>query len=138
MVSPPESEVAIGGGAARAYDGGRVEVQVADAPIVVTARNPCCEEASLTVTAASAAKTQLIELGFLPGYVVAHCAKPGVSVQINKQMAELDGSVLVPFGHTTQTEKHATVEFFTKDGVFDTQTVTVRYHDTVEVTCAAH
>jgi serine/threonine-protein kinase len=138
MVSPADSEVAIGGGAARTYDGGRVEVQVGDAPVVVTARNPCCEEDSLTVTAASAAKTQLIDLGFLPGYIVARCKTPGAAVQINKQMAELDGEVLVPFGHTTQTEKQATVEFFTKDGVFDTQTVTVRYHETKEVTCAPH
>ena len=138
MVSPHDSEVSVGGAPGRTWPDGRVEVQVGDAPVVVTARNACCEEDSLTVTAASAATTQLINLGYLPGYVVTHCKKPGTSVQINKQMAELDGSVLIPFGRTTQTEQQATVEFFTKDGVFDTQTVTVRYHETKEVTCAQH
>jgi hypothetical protein len=137
MVSPADSAVSIDGAAAQTYDGGRVPVEIGDHPVHVSATNACCEGEDVTVTADDAQKGKLINLGFLPATIIAHCKTPGVEVHVNKQMVALDHEFPIAFGHTTTTEKTAVVEFFSKDlGVFDTQTVTVRYHETKEVTCA--
>ena len=139
MVSPADSAVSIDGAAPQTFDGGRVPVEIGDHPVHVSATNACCEGEDVTVTAADADKGKLINLGFLPATIIAHCKTPGVEVHVNKQMVALDHEFPIAFGHTTTTEKTAVVEFFSKDnGVCDTQTVTVRYHETKEVTCNAH
>ena len=135
-VSPPTSEVSIDGAAPQTYDGGRVPVEVRDHPVKVSAHCPDCEDADITVTADDAEKHPLINLSFLPGTVIAHCKTDGVEVHVDGRMAELDHEVVVPFAHSTMTSKEVTVEFFSRDlGTIDTQTVTVHYHQTTEVTC---
>ncbi|HTJ44477.1 MAG TPA: serine/threonine-protein kinase [Kofleriaceae bacterium] len=138
VVSPPDSQVSIAGGAFEAHDGGKVEVEVGEAPVIVAAQNACCETESITITSKDAAKPQLLNLGFLPGYVVAHCKTAGMEVHVNGQHAELDKPFMIPFGRTTQTQKSVTVEFFSKDTGTDTQQAMVTYHQTAEVTCKEH
>jgi serine/threonine-protein kinase len=133
-VSPHTSEVSIGGGPWKAYPDGAVPVPVGAAPVRVTARNSCCQEESIVVSSADVGGAgKLMDLEFLPGIVIPRCAVAGVEVHVDGKMARLDRQTPIAFGHTTQSQQTVTVEFF-GEGV-DTQTVKVRYAETVEVTC---
>ncbi len=133
-VSPHTSEVSVGGGPWKTYADGAVPVTVGATPVRVMARNPCCQEESVVIAAADVGgRSKLLDLEFLPAMVVPRCAAAGVEVHVNGKMARLDRQTPIAFGHTTQTQQTVTVEFF-GEGV-DTQTLKVRYAETVEVTC---
>jgi hypothetical protein len=105
-------------------------------PVEVTARNDdCCEPQHITVTAADVDKKPILELGFLPGFVIPRCTTAGVTVEIDKHPAELDKKTPILFGRTTHTQKTVDVEFFSKDTGVDKHETTVHYNETVEVTC---
>jgi len=136
VVSPDESAVQIGTGPWKTYPGGRIEVPVAGAPVKLTARNACCQADGITVGPADVGKAapRLLKLGYLPGTIVPRCKVAGVRVQIDGRSVDLDKPAPITFGDSIRSEKQVLVEFIGADRV-DPQKVTVRAHDTREVTC---
>ena len=79
-------------------------------------------------------KAITINLSYLPGAVIATCAKPGITVRIAGRAAALDREVSIPFGDTTSTRQRVEVEFIGE--AIDKQTVDVTPKQTTEVKCA--
>ncbi len=134
-VSPKDSEVRIGGGAWARLPDGRTEVAVPAEGLAVEVRNDaCCEATSRRLSPDSAGETVAINLGLLPGQIVARCAQGDVDVTVDGKTARLDVAALIPFGETTQGTKTVVVEFVGE--TIDRQEVKIRYAQSKEVTCA--
>ncbi len=134
QVSPNDSEVRIGGGAWRRLPGGATSIEVPAGGVRVEVRNEaCCEQTERLVRLADAGSTVQINLGYLPGQIIAHCAVADVKVTVDGRAARLERPSLIPFEDSTLSSRTVVVEFVGER--IDTQQVSVRYARTTEVTC---
>jgi hypothetical protein len=134
-VSPPDSEVQIGGGSWTKPTGGRIEVTVPVDGVVVGVRNDACCEATERKLGLADAGEVSINLGLLPAQITPLCDRD-VDVRIDDKVGKVGKVRLIPFGETTQTTKSIDVEFVdTVTKQLDTQQIKVKYAEKREVTC---
>ncbi len=132
-VSPVQgSEIRFGEGEWAPVPASGGVVRSIERPLTIMARNPCCETVAATVRAGQAEVT--LDMRFKPGRVVATCAHPDTTVQIDDRSASLGKPAPIWFSGTLDSTT-ARVTFIGRDRV-DTQTVQVRSGQTTEVRCA--
>lgn len=133
-VSPPDAEVRIGSGAWQRLSGGRLEVPAPTGPLLLTARrDDCCESTQRTVGPEVAGQQVALQLGFLPGQLTPRCDRDGVQVEIDGRPARLGRPFLVTFDGALA-RRTITVRFIGE--TITSQTVSVRYAESKDVTCA--
>ena len=132
-VSPPRgSEIRFGDGDWAPVPEGGVIVRKIDRPMMIFARNPCCEMDVKNVRVGQPAVE--LDMKFKPGAVLARCDHPDTTVQIDEKSAPLGKPSPIWFEGTLDSAT-AKVTFIGRDKV-DTRTVQVRSGKTTEVRCA--
>jgi serine/threonine-protein kinase len=130
------SEVRVGDGDwALVPPSGRIVHTTDRAVVTVAARNPCCEPVAKEVRPKVPGGGDItLDLAFLPGWVIAECARPEVSVRIDDRPATLGRRAPVLFDGTLDS-RTVTVEFIGRDRV-EPRAVQVRSGAGVEVRCS--
>lgn len=106
------------------------------APTQVTIRNRsgCCMERTMTVSPGIASE---ITTAYLPATIITHC-KTTVDVTVDDRPAVIEKGATILFDEKVlESKKTVKVRFVFADRV-DTQEVTVKAHETKDVTCAGH
>lgn len=133
-VSPRDAEVRVGNGPWQRLNGGRAELPVPATPTVITARREdCCESDTRTVGPEAAGQQVAMTLGFLPGQLTPRCDREGVQVEIDGRPARLDHPFVITFDGALA-RRTVTVRFIGE--TITTETVSVRYAESKDVTCA--
>ncbi len=136
QVSPSDSEVKVGDGGWRRLPGGADDVDVPPAGIRVAVRNDaCCEPTERVIAPTDAGETVQINLGYLPGQVIARCPEAGVKVTVDGRAATLGVPALIPFEDSTLSTRSVKVEFVHETLGIDPHAVTVRPNRPTEVAC---